>query len=319
MHLAKLRTLGVKVESTEGTYDAPGAADAIMLIEEPNWNPIIEKADRPAVRNTLTPLQKVRTLGKVEITFSFEMKGEDTTADSIPSWAKIFTAAGFLVTQNVGTSVAITPSDALSSFATIPSYSLLAQLDGYALPVRGARVASMALNCVVGDRWVCTVTMNGILEGDDWDTSSLFDPSFSTQLPEVWHDDGVFTLDATPIKVARMAIDMGIEGDWRPDPNQQYGLCSWAVGGRAITGQLDPEFDPATLDYLEKLVTDTRLALVAKQRVGVTGKSLDIAMPYIEVDDHPEAQRGPIQVVDYTFAASGLATGEADEFTLTKQ
>jgi hypothetical protein len=310
--------LAFKKESVEGTAVALAAADGKLLVWDLAMKPIPEFTIRNPVANTLSHRQSVRGKAFAECSFKFELKGEDSTADSVPSWGPILEAAGFDETVNAGVSVVYSPADDLGNFAIVPSLTMGVWMDGLKLVMRGARVTSLTFSCPVGGVITATATVKGVVVDPGEVAEAILAPTFPTALPEVL-GQGVLTLDAVDFTGTTVEFNMGLKSAERYDPQLEFGCRSVSVTNREITCTLDPERElPSGKAYVNEMLANTVTDLAIEVGTGVTGHVITIDAARVQWEAADDTERDGLSTVGLTGRVLGPEAGGVD-LTITKK
>ncbi len=91
--LERRRQVAAKIETTEGTFNAPGASDAGFLAYEPKVRPSVAMFTRKPARSTLTPLSAVPGVQTKGFTFGVDVVGSGAGATP-PSFGTLLKGCG---------------------------------------------------------------------------------------------------------------------------------------------------------------------------------------------------------------------------------
>ncbi len=316
--LSKVRSLAIKAEASEGVAETLAAADATLKVFDARFQPVVEFDDRMPNRATLTVLRSVAKEAFGEFSFSFEMKGEDGTVDSVPAWGKVNQGAGWKQVVTGATNVIWTPSDLLHTASEVPSYSVEGFVDGISRKMRGARVTSWALSMDSAGRLMCTVTMRGVLVGKtDVDTAVLV-PVFSTELPPIW-GQGTADISGLNLKVRTWTAELALESGPRWDPTFEHGVQSIRLNNRApITGTIDPEFTLVATKSWRSIMQNNTVQDMKLILGTAGGRRITIDQNFAQFKQVGDADRDGDLIGDINYMLTGEENGAADEMQITK-
>jgi len=307
--------IALKAEAVEGVAEALTAAEATLLVWETSGKPATAIVPRNPTANTLSARLGKRGKNWFDLSFKFEVKGEDSTADSVPSWSLILEAAGLKKTVNTGVSVTWEPRDDL---AGCPSLTAALYIDGLVRKIRGARVTALAITGEVGDRIVCTCTLRGVLVTPGDVAATLLAPTYPSATPEVM-GGWTCTLDAVVFTGTKFEITLNPKTAERTEPTMGYGLRSIAETNRELKMTLDPELElPSGKAYLNELIAETTVDFKAEVGTGVTGHVVTIDCNRIQWEGVDDGNRDDMATAPLTARILGPEVGGV-EMTITKK
>jgi hypothetical protein len=197
---ANKRIIGIKAESTRGTYAAPQATDVYAV-----WD--LNLVDRDAqvkefsvLQNSLTRNPSGMVMGAIYGTANFKIYaivGSDSAqAAHITALTRIWNACG-LQTTTVSTASVVKPHDAANT-----SVSVVVNVDGRDMTLRGAS-GNCKLVMTAGEVPYWDVTLTGVYTGTT-ETASLGHANAYNPTPAIYNDTSAITLNDG----AGAAVDM---------------------------------------------------------------------------------------------------------------
>jgi len=256
--LERRMILGSKVESAEGTANAPLAADCNLLVEDVKFEPDIDQTDRNPISSTLSPYASIAGMRKARISFKVELKGSGT-AGTAPAIGKLLKACGFSETVVAVTSVTYNPLSVGIDSLTIDVYSVPASGNQIRERMVGAR-GTFKINAKSGQQVYLEFTFQGAYVATA-DAAGLTPSGLETTLPPAFLSTS-FTMHTYAHKVSSFNIDLGNSLAPRQDITLSSGLLSYLITNRKPTFSFDPEKElVATHDYYGKMLANTEGAL----------------------------------------------------------
>lgn len=79
--LSRNTIVGIKAETTEGTFNAPGAGDVVAVVDIPEYAPEIEKLDRNVIKGSLGVQKPLAGLHTGSINLKYELRAAGVTAN----------------------------------------------------------------------------------------------------------------------------------------------------------------------------------------------------------------------------------------------
>ena len=267
--LERRMILGSKVETTEGTANAPLAADCNLLVEDVKFEPDIDQTERQPVSSSLSPYPSIAGMRKARITFKVELKGSGT-AGTAPAIGKLIKACGFSETTVAVTSVTYNPLSVGIDSLTIDVYSVPASGNQIRERLVGAR-GTFKIAAKSGQQVYLEFTFQGAYVATA-DAAGLTPSGLETTLPPAFLSTS-FTMHTYAHKVSSFNIDLGNSLAPRQDITLASGLLSYLITNRKPTFSFDPEKElVATHDYYGKMLSNNEGALSVA--IGSTGGNI---------------------------------------------
>lgn len=245
-----------KVETTYGVDPVPTGAVNAILTEITN----IEIVGRELPRNNVRPyyglLAAVNVGDALRLSFTTEVKASGT-AGTVPEIGVLFRACNFTETLTPATSVDYDPNSAALDSESVTLYF---HLDGILFKLIGAR-GTWEFSAKAGEYGKLRWTFTGLF-AKPTDTA-LATPTYSQVIPPRFLS-AAFTIDGYAAVIENLAVNCGNEVLSRPSVNSATGVVSHFIGGRKVTGSIDPEAVLlATKDFYTMWENSSRVALTA--------------------------------------------------------
>lgn len=304
--------LALKVEGTEGTLEAPAAANAV-LCEDLAFSPNITTHERNTNRATLSRYPAVIGTRAGTITGKVALRGSGT-AGTAPDFSPIMKCCGWKETVNAGTSIVYTPIDGDPNLAN--SYSVVLYRDGKTYTLLGSRGTSK-LTAEVGGPMYIEFEIQGALSDID-DAVMLTGTSYSTPLPSPFLATTVaFTWNSIQALISKFEIDLGVKLAMRPDVNSTGGVKSFRIVRRDPKFRMDPEeCAKGTADWWSLYTVPTVAALAFT--IGATpGNIVGLSLPKAQIVDFGVGDREGLLVNDFGGVASVNSADDEIAITLT--
>lgn len=323
--LAELNQLGAKIETTEGTFSAPGVGDKKFLVRNLKYKPVNPKGEREARSNFFSTHPHVGTAIGGELTFELDLYAEDQT--NRPAWVNALLAAcrwGVFTGGGGAAAHVINPISA-NNLITCPPLSMSCNVDGFEHRLAGCRG-----NCVfklrTGKEIAAAFRFLGVhaahvdtaMLSPTFDTNADDCPSFiSAALALTGVSPATDALTAAEAVLEGLEIDLGNELFLRPDANAAFGYRSCQIVAGMPKVRLDPEWVAKTVfDYIENLRLDYLFSLTTGQLNGKAAKNnIKFDMPRVQFETVDPESRGGIRIAQI----QGIGRGNAgnDELTIT--
>lgn len=299
------RLVAAKVETTPGTAISLAAADAALNCYNPTIQPDIPFEEREG-QGSFSP--RTGALGARSGTLEFEtdMWGQASTP---PGWATILLPAVGMYTTALVYALTSKPPGASAGGGKTLTMGLYE--DGVFKTIRGA-VGNAVLTFVSGRPVRIKWTFKGI-----WDAPTdvaLLAPTYPTVAPLRFASSGLAIGSWTP-QVQEMTLDLGNIITLREDSADVSGYHSAVLGGRRITGHINPEAGlVATKDVYGILLARTESSVAIT--LGTAGNQVAFAAPKMQFTSIKEADRNGVQVDDIQYQLNRSAADD-DELTIT--
>ena len=241
--LTRQAVILVKTETTNGTYTAPAASDAVLTtIPTVSWD--IETYEREMARSSLSPLPPRMTNVDVNISFSCEIK--NTADNNAPEVAPLLKACGFTEYDETATEDGVYIYGLKTLYDDIKSCSMKIYWGGHLYQISGC-LGNVSCSFEAGGIGLYNFEMKGKYLGESyWNTSTTVEasPVYDTSLPPLcstaavsW--DGHTTLDASKLEFSLNNEIQGIRNLGDSEPTSQF----YFISSRKPTGSLDPLVD----------------------------------------------------------------------------
>jgi len=233
--LTRKRVIAVLKESTAGTYNAPQAANCLIVRD---LNIVPQESDvvsRDLVRPYFGASEQLQANTRVSCTFSVEMAGVGTgDADVAPNYGECIEACGFTGESTDDAKHLFIPN---STVAT--TVSILYNIDGVQHTVKGAK-GSFSISCAVGEIPSIEFTFTGVYIAPS-DATALT-PSYQKQADPLLFDNGntgsFKIFGETGLQMSNFSLDIGNEVVYR---ELVGGSPEVLITNRNITGSVTVE------------------------------------------------------------------------------
>tara|TARA_Y100001963_G_scaffold124352_1_gene175103 strand:+ start:794 stop:1801 length:1008 start_codon:yes stop_codon:yes gene_type:complete len=211
--LTRKRVIAVLKESTAGTYNAPQAANC-LLVRDLNITP--QQSDvisRDLIRPYFGASEQLQANTRVECTFSVEMAGVGAGIDPdvAPNFGECLEACGFTMEATDDSKALFTPNSLDST-----TVSILYNIDGVQHTVKGAK-GTFSISCSVGEIPTFDFTFTGVYvpPGD----ANPLTPSYQKQATPLLFNNtntGTFKIfGETGLQMSNFSLDIGNEVIYR--------------------------------------------------------------------------------------------------------
>ena len=234
--LTRKRVIAVLKESTAGTYNAPQAANCLLVRDLSITPQESDVVSRDLIRPYFGASEQLQANTRVSCTFSVEMAGvgAGTDADIAPNYGECIEACGFTGESTDDAKHLFIPN---STVAT--TVSILYNIDGVQHTVKGAK-GSFSITCGVGEIPTIDFTFTGVYIAPS-DATALT-PSYNKQADPVLFDNGNTTnfkiFGETGLQMSNFSLDIGNEVVYR---ELVGGSPEVLITNRNITGSVTVE------------------------------------------------------------------------------
>mgnify|MGYP003132077186 FL=1 len=233
--LTRKRVIAVLKETTAGTYNAPQAANCLIVRDLSITPQESDVVSRDLVRPYFGASEQLQANTRVSCTFSVEMAGVGTgDADVAPNYGECIEACGFTGESTDDAKHLFIPN---STVAT--TVSILYNIDGVQHTVKGAK-GSFSINCAVGEIPTIEFTFTGVYIAPS-DVTALT-PSYQKQADPLLFDNGNTTgfkiFGETGLQMSNFSLDIGNEVVYR---ELVGGSPEVLITNRNITGSVTVE------------------------------------------------------------------------------
>lgn len=234
--LTRKRVIAVLKESTAGTYNAPQAANCLLVRDLSITPQESDVVSRDLVRPYFGASEQLQANTRVSCTFSVEMAGVGTgvDADLAPNYGECIEACGFTGESTDDAKHLFIPNSNDST-----TVSIIYNIDGVQHEVSGAK-GSFSISCSVGEIPTFDFTFTGIYRAPG-DANPLT-PSYNKQADPVLFDNGNTTgfkiFGETGLQMSNFSLDMGNEVVYR---ELVGGSPEVMITNRNITGSVTVE------------------------------------------------------------------------------
>ena len=291
--------VAAKIETTEGTAETLGAADAI-LVENASFEPTIEMHEYDPMRRTLSPMPDIPGKRSARLTFTVPLKGSGT-AGTAPEYGDLFKACGMAETVVAGTSVTYDPAS-----ESIPSMTLALYLDGKVYKIWGAR-GTFKLACAVGEPIGAEFEFQGA-DFSETAGSLLSGASYGSPVPKPFQNAS-FSISGYSAVIEKLEADMANNLYLRTACGATSGHVSCLILNRRPTVSFDPE---NVLVATEDFLGDWRAAATGALSAvvdGGAGNKVTISAPAVQYTDIKPGDRGGLAILEIT----GLLTMDSGD------
>ena len=233
--LTRKRVIAVLKESTAGTYNAPQAANCLLVRDLSITPQESDVVSRDLVRPYFGASEQLQANTRVSCTFSVEMAGVGTgDADVAPNYGECIEAWGFTGESTDDAKHLFIPN---STVAT--TVSILYNIDGVQHTVKGAK-GSFSISCAVGEIPTIDFTFTGVYIAPS-DATALT-PSYNKQADPLLFDNGNTSgfkiFGETGLQMSNFSLDIGNEVVYR---ELVGGSPEVLITNRNITGSVTVE------------------------------------------------------------------------------
>lgn len=269
-YLSQRMVLGSKKETTEGTANAPLAADCNLLVEDVRYEADVDQFERNPISSDLSPYPSVAGKRKAKLTFKVELKGAGA-AGTAPAVGKLIKACGFSETIVASTSVTYLPLSVGVDCMTFDLYHIPATGSGPRLRMVGSR-GTYRINAKAGEPVYLEFTFNGVYQAAA-DAAALTPSGLETTMPQPFLSTAFTMQGSSAHKVSGFTIDMANALNERTDITGSSGILSYLITDRKPTFTMDPELETvATHDYYGKMLSNA----TGSMSVALTGSAGNI-------------------------------------------
>ena len=234
--LTRKRVIAVLKETTAGTYNAPQAANCLIVRDLSITPQESDVVSRDLVRPYFGASEQLQANTRVSCTFSVEMAGVGTgvDADVAPNYGECIEACGFTGESTDDAKHLFIPN---STVAT--TVSILYNIDGVQHTVKGAK-GTFSINCSVGEIPTFDFTFTGVYIAPA-DATALT-PSYQKQASPLLFNNsntGTFKIfGETGLQMSNFSLDLGNEVIYR---ELVGGSPEVMITNRNITGSVTVE------------------------------------------------------------------------------
>lgn len=286
--------LAVKLESTEGTVNAPIGSDAnILAFDVAGWDPDLAQFMRRPIANDFSPYASIPGGRKASLTFKVELKGSGT-AGTAPAIGKLIKMAGYGETVVAVTSVTYDPISVVIPTATADFFTLPESGNALRFRIKGARLSALQVIGKNGDAVMLQCTLAGVYDSVA-DATQLTASGLETTLPPALLS-AAFAIQGYSAKVSGFTIDEGLRGVYREDISLAAGYLSYAITGRDPKLTCDPEQElVATHDFYGILLAGT-LSTLSVVVGAAAGNICTITGPKLQYTSVKPGRRGELAI-----------------------
>ena len=235
--LTRKRVIAVLKESTAGTYNAPQAANCLLVRDLSITPQESDVVSRDLIRPYFGASEQLQANTRVSCTFSVEMAGVGTgvDADVAPNYGECLEACGFTSSGSATDDKSLFVPNSDDS----TTVSIIYNIDGVQHEVSGAK-GSFSISCSVGEIPTFDFTFTGIYRAPG-DANPLT-PSYNKQADPVLFDNGNTTgfkiFGETGLQMSNFSLDIGNEVVYR---ELVGGSPEVMITNRNITGSVTVE------------------------------------------------------------------------------
>ncbi len=238
--LTRKRVIAVLKESTAGTYNAPQAANCLLVRDLSITPQQSDVVSRDLIRPYFGASEQLQANTRVECTFSVEMagigqnSGGDEDADNAPNFGECLEACGFTTETTDDAKRLYTPNSLDST-----TVSILYNIDGVQHTVKGAK-GTFSINCSVGEIPTFDFTFTGVYIAPT-DATALT-PVYQKQASPLLFNNtntGTFKIfGETGLQMSNFSLDLGNEVIYR---ELVGGSPQVMITNRNVTGSVTVE------------------------------------------------------------------------------
>lgn len=229
-----------KVESANGTVNAPAETDATVLVYDLTVEPDIQYTPRNPSHSKLSKLGGFVGKQAGRISFGFELKGGGA-AGTAPDWGVFARACNLSETIDPNTSVTYAPTTTTSpTTLTMDVFQ-----DGRRWRFIGV-AGSMKIECRQGAPLMARSSFMGVLDPTTPLDNTAFSgsPTYQSVVAPVFMGASVSLYSATTYRVTSVDVDFGQDVQAHDSVNAAHGIEFFEVANFNETGAIDPEYVP---------------------------------------------------------------------------
>jgi len=277
--LTRKMVILAKVETQYGQDPTPTPVANALLVKDVTVKPVGELVERDFLRSSLSPLEFLRGMKEVELSFETELKGTGT-AGTLPSWGwegELLRACGMDETINAGVDITYKPVSEDPESATIYVYE-----DKIFHKIPGCR-GTFAIVGTIGQYLALRWTFRGLFVAPT-DTPPEAQ-TFSSVKPAVLLSAGLTIASYSPV-ASKIEVALNNELGRRTDINDAAGITEILITSRRPGGSFDPE---SVLEATHPFWADWQGAVAKALNIGpvgsVAGNKVTITGPKLQLED----------------------------------
>ena len=240
--LLRKRVIAVLKESSAGTYNAPQAANCLLVRDLSITPQESDVVSRDLVRPYFGASEQLQSNTRVSCTFSVEMAGVgqnaagNEDADTAPNYGECLEACGFTTESTDDAKVLYTPNSLDTT-----TISIIYNIDGVQHTVKGAK-GSFSVNCSVGEIPTFDFNFTGVYIAPT-DATPLVPTYVKQATPLIFNNSNTtgFKIGSTPntnLQLSSFTLDVGNEIIYR---ELVGGSPSIHITNRSISGSASVE------------------------------------------------------------------------------
>lgn len=318
----EISVLAFTAESTEGTAAALAAPK--FAVRGLDFKETIDEYQRNTRRQSFSKFTSVPGSRMGTLRFEMELYGKPTSG-SAPDYAPLLKACGFAQTT-ASTAKHVYTASSSATFATIPSLTMGAYVDGSLRKIVGAR-GNVTIRGKAGQPLIAIYEFQGVLA--DYSDTTILTPAYEAN----WGTPPIFagaalsltgstaatTLSTTEAVIDTIELSVNNTLTMRPDVNSSAGYLSCVITNRAPTFTFDPEVVAASShDFFDVWRDATEMALAFTiSESGDTDNVIAISAPKVQYVDSTWSDRGGIATRQMTCKLNGSVDAGDDELVIS--
>ena len=297
--ISKRRHIGLKVESTKGTYTAPDTTSCAIHAYDIQASTEFGRFDRDTQKAYLSKLPGIVGTKKATISFKCEVRHTNNTT-TLDVWERALQGCGFLLSTS--TLKPTSNQDAQVTLSIVVALGSSGASGGSVLFKASGCAGNVSFSGKVGEPLIATFTFTGIYEGVV--DGSLEVPTMEVGLPAIFQ--GVsFSYGGGSRILSTLTFDMGNSVVLRESVNAASGYAHALIADRRPTGTIDPDLElVATDDFYGAMVANTSKAIswaVTTGANGGTARTQTFTLADCRVTNVADSNRNGIQVAGVSF------------------
>lgn len=313
--ISKRRHIGLKVETTKGTYSAPATADCAIQAYDIQCSTEIGRFDRDVNKAYLSKLPGLVGTTAATISFSVEVR-HTANATTLDVWERALQGCGWVLStstlsasSNQDDHKTLSIAVCIGAFGNGSSEAVIFKASGCA--------GTVTFEGKVGQPLIARFTFTGVFQGVVDGTIEV--PTQETGIPGIFQ--GVsFTWGGTARVCSSITIDTGNTVVLRESVNASSGLLHAIVADRRPRGTIDPDLElVATEDFYGAMTANTSKALSFAVTTGGSSRVQTFAASDCRVTKVNDANRNGIQVagIDFEIVDTLDSTTPDGDLTIT--
>jgi hypothetical protein len=319
--LRKRTQIAIAQEAVAGTPEALAAGDAMLITDQPTWDPDVQVTERQALSASLSPRGSVIGTRAAKISWKQYLRGlsaEITDPGNLPEYNVPFRGCGLDVTVSgvaPADQASYVPTTSLVVDATNGSYCTVGMYeDGKRYQIHGA-VGNCTLTFTTGVPVLAEFEFTGVYNAPT--DTALLSPTYPTIIEPPFLSAALSVIGFATARIQSMTLNFGNEIAMRPSPNDAEGFFTAQIVGRKPTGTLDPEEElAATKNWFNEWISGTLGAITTGvfPSTGDNRNQMQLTIPNAAYTKVSRADREGIGTAPIDFECRANSDAGDDEF-----